>query len=97
VENIKSFNENLETEGLLKDLKSMDLHKKFKDLSDKEQEEYLVLVRNIIGEDPMFCTRSWSAWNQGTMEAEDFSLVLDDVDYVYDKAEYLYDELLGRK
>jgi len=45
----------------------------------------------------MFCTRSWSAWNQGTMEAEDFSLVLDDVDYVYDKAEYLYDELLGRK
>lgn len=96
MKNIKSFNESLDSEGLIKDMKSMDLHKEFNQLKDYEIEEWTDLVRDILGEETLFCTRTWSAWGHGTMTEGDFIPSQEDDEYVMDKAEYLYNKLLGK-
>lgn len=94
MDNIKGINENFDdTKKLVSDLASLGIQQEFSKLTNDEQQKYVDMVMEILG-DTQICTRSSGAWNLGTMTEDDFHYAIDDEDYVNGMAEELYNKIL---
>lgn len=62
---------------------------KFSELSDTQKQPFLELAEEILY-GLHYCTRTWSAWNYGTMDESDFIEAQTDSNLVFEKAELIY-------
>lgn len=63
----------------------------FEKLRDEDKQQYLNKAYELIGDDLVFCTRSWDAWSVNTMRANDFLCANQDDDFIYSIAKSLYE------
>lgn len=63
---------------------------KFKDLPENIQQKYIDKAAEFITPDMFFCTRTWEAWEVGTMTKDDFAPMEEDDDFIHDLAELLF-------
>lgn len=62
---------------------------KFENLPPLVQEQFYDFVESIT-DGLLFCDRTWTAWEVGTMRDDDFALANDDYGFVSEKAEELW-------
>ena len=62
---------------------------KFEDLPPLIQEQFYDFVEEVV-DGLLYCDRTWTAWEVGTMSADDFAFVADDYGFVSEKAEELW-------
>jgi hypothetical protein len=57
-------------------------------------------LKNTLREqlsDALICTRTWNAWNYGTMGEDDFQLLIEDEDYIDQLAESVLLSILDKE
>ena len=64
----------------------------FDELTDEERQPYLDHVANMA-DGLLYCGRVWSAWEVGTMEADDFQEMGEE--WIYQQAKEMYKFFIG--